>query len=42
MAKEGKKPGKGSEKAARRHVVKKEKPSIRNHDSRQDNVVKKE
>lgn len=44
MAKEQKEPGKGSEKAARQRPkgVGDEKGTVRNHDSRQDNVVKKE
>ena len=44
MAKEEKKPGKGSEKAERQGPkgVGDEKGTARNHDSRQDNVVKKE
>ncbi len=42
MAKEQKKPGKGSEKAERPKPVGDEKGTVRNHDSREDNVVKKE
>ena len=44
MAKEEKKPGKGSQKAERQRPkgVGDEKGTVRNHDSRQDNVVKKE
>jgi hypothetical protein len=42
MAKEAKKPGKGSEKAERSKPVGDGKATIRNHESRPDNVVKKE
>ena len=44
MAKEQKKPGKGSKKAERQvpKGVGDEKGTVRNHDSRPDNVVRKE
>ena len=44
MAKEEKKPGKGSEKAERKgpEGVGDEKGTVRNHESRPDNVVKKD